>query len=171
LTGQECDEIGVCGAGPAELRELNYRQAGAYFRGLEGKLGYDIWHTSHGVLKIDAMGDYVRASLSGGGNVPRIPPYRFGGGMTWKVTNWMPASRCCRWANRTSPGSLTPDSRLRFSRCAGRLASGGQQSQFRAGADRPQPWGRSGAQCRLLQQGPGDKSGRSIRLVARLATD
>lgn len=84
LTGQQCDDEGLCGAAPAELRELNYVQSGAYFRGLEGKMSYDIWHTGDGVLQVSAMGDYVRASLAGGGNVPRIPPYRFGGGLSWE---------------------------------------------------------------------------------------
>ena len=84
LTGLACNEDGVCGAGPAELRELNYVQRGAYFRGLEGKLSYDVWHTHDGVLQINAMGDTVRASLSGGRNVPRLPPYRFGGGLSWE---------------------------------------------------------------------------------------
>jgi iron complex outermembrane recepter protein len=35
-------------------------------------------------LKITALGDYVRATLSGGSNVPRIPPWRAGGGLTWE---------------------------------------------------------------------------------------
>ena len=85
LTGETCDEEGNCIVGPGgELRQLNYAQTGAFFRGLEGKASYDIWHTHDGVLQVTAMGDYVRATLSGGANVPRIPAYRFGGGLNWE---------------------------------------------------------------------------------------
>lgn len=85
LTGRNCDEDGVCAIGsPDELRELNYTQGGAHFRGLEGKAAYDIWHTKGGILKITALGDYVRATLAGGSNVPRIPPWRAGGGLAWE---------------------------------------------------------------------------------------
>jgi iron complex outermembrane receptor protein len=30
------------------------------------------------------LGDYTRATLDDGNNVPRIPPYRVGGGFTWE---------------------------------------------------------------------------------------
>jgi len=85
LTGRNCDEDGVCAVGsPDELREMNYTQGGAHFRGLEGKASYDVWHTEAGILKITALGDYVRATLAGGSNVPRIPPWRAGGGLAWE---------------------------------------------------------------------------------------
>jgi len=30
------------------------------------------------------LGDMVRATLAGGANVPRIPPWRIGGGLSWQ---------------------------------------------------------------------------------------
>ena len=85
LTGRNCDEMGVCAFGSADpLKQLSYTQSGASFRGLEGKASYHLWHDQNGILELKVLGDYVRASLAGGGNVPRIPPWRFGGGLSWE---------------------------------------------------------------------------------------
>ncbi len=85
LTGRTCDENGDCVAGGSrDFRELNYTQQGAGFWGLEGKGSYALWKPAAGALNADFQGDYVRATLSGGaGNVPRIPPFRIGGGLSW----------------------------------------------------------------------------------------
>jgi iron complex outermembrane receptor protein len=85
LTGRTCDDDGVCTASPdGELKELFYRQQGAHFRGVEGKASVDLVKTASGGLTAQALADYVRATLDDGSNVPRIPPYRFGGGLSWK---------------------------------------------------------------------------------------
>jgi iron complex outermembrane receptor protein len=87
LTGRTCDDDGVCTTSPdGELKELNYRQQGAHFRGAEGKAHFDLITTSSGGLQVQALADYVRATLDDGSNVPRIPPYRFGGGLSWSST-------------------------------------------------------------------------------------
>jgi iron complex outermembrane receptor protein len=65
---------------------LNYRQQGAHFRGAEGEATYKLFSIGDGALQAKAQGDYTRATLDGGGNVPRIPPYRIGGGLTWTST-------------------------------------------------------------------------------------
>jgi iron complex outermembrane receptor protein len=83
-TGRTCDEAGICIAGDGrDLRELFYRQSAAHFRGLEGKGRYELWDAGTGVLSVEFQGDYVRATLAGGANVPRIPPWRAGGGLAW----------------------------------------------------------------------------------------
>lgn len=80
LTGRSCDDEGACIAGDAEeLRELIYEQRGATFRGLEFKAVAPLGHG----FTLDVMADYVRATLAGGDNVPRIPPYHLGAGLTW----------------------------------------------------------------------------------------
>ncbi|WP_367890722.1 TonB-dependent receptor plug domain-containing protein [Sphingomonas morindae] len=85
LTGRTCDDDGNCVDGDGEeLRELNYRQGGARFRGLEGQASYALLNTAGGgKFELNALGDYTRATLTQGGNVPRIPPYRVGGGFTF----------------------------------------------------------------------------------------
>ncbi len=87
LTGATCDEEGNCGLGNGEdLRQLNYTQAAAHFRGLEGKASYSLWKDGDGgTLKANVLGDMVRATLTGGVNVPRIPAWRAGGGLTWET--------------------------------------------------------------------------------------
>ncbi|MGN6377111.1 MAG: TonB-dependent receptor [Sphingomonas sp.] len=84
LTGRTCDDDGDCIVGPGrDLKELNYRQQGAHFRGAEGQASFDLVPTASGGLKLKALADYVRATFDDGSNVPRIPPYRYGGGLSW----------------------------------------------------------------------------------------
>ena len=84
LTGRTCDDAGICSTdGDGDLRELNYRQQGAHFRGFEAEASYDLVKTDHGTFRFDMLGDYTRATLDDGNNVPRIPPYRIGGGLNW----------------------------------------------------------------------------------------
>jgi iron complex outermembrane receptor protein len=86
LTGRTCDDDGVCVEGDAnELKELFYRQQNAHFRGIEGEAFFDVVRSDTGTFQFHVLGDYVRATFdNGGGNVPRIPPYRIGGGLNWK---------------------------------------------------------------------------------------
>lgn len=86
LTGRTCDDDGECSTGDdGELREVFYEQLGARFRGLEAQASYDVIHSDKGTLIAKVLGDYTRATLdNGAGNVPRIPPYRIGGGLNWQ---------------------------------------------------------------------------------------
>lgn len=85
LTGRTCDDDGICSDdGEGELRELNYRQQGAHFRGAEGQASLLLLKTHDGGLKAKLLGDYVRATLDDGNNVPRIPPWRIGGGLDYE---------------------------------------------------------------------------------------
>ena len=83
LTGRLCTDDGDCtGADPdADLKELFYRQQGAWFRGAEAEAHFSLRKTETSNLELRALGDYTRATLDDGSNVPRIPPYRVGGGV------------------------------------------------------------------------------------------
>lgn len=84
LTGRTCDASGVCTSSPdGTYRELFYRQQDAHFRGIEGKATYDVIDNDAGQLELDVMGGFTRATFGDGSNVPRIPPWRLGGGVTW----------------------------------------------------------------------------------------
>lgn len=85
LTGRMCDEDGVCAiGGPGELKELNYGQRDANFWGVEAKAFFPLAKVAGGKLSGQILGDYVRAKFTGGGgDVPRIQPGRFGGGLDW----------------------------------------------------------------------------------------
>ena len=85
LTGRTCDDEGTCvDDSSLALKELLYEQRDATFWGLEGKSTIGLATTKSGVLGLDLTADYVRATLQGGTNVPRIPPYHVGGGPTWQ---------------------------------------------------------------------------------------
>ena len=88
LTGRLCTDDGDCtGADPDDdLKELFYRQQGAWFRGVEAEAHFSLLQTPTSNLEVRALGDYTRATLDDGSNVPRIPPYRVGGGVHFKNT-------------------------------------------------------------------------------------
>lgn len=84
LTGQSCTDNGYCVPDDTEdLKELFYKQVGARFWGAEAKPTIEIYRSNAGVLEANFLADYVRAKLHGAGNVPRIPPYHLGGGLSW----------------------------------------------------------------------------------------
>jgi len=84
-TGVDCGEgFDTCGV-EDELRQVAYGQQDATFRGFEGSIEWDVVEMANGgVITLDAMSDYVRAEFDDGGNVPRIPPFRVGGGITFE---------------------------------------------------------------------------------------
>jgi len=85
LTGRTCDDDGTCAVGgDGDLKELFYRQQGAWFRGAEADAHFALYKTSSSSFELRALADYTRATLDDGGNVPRIPPYRVGGGANWQ---------------------------------------------------------------------------------------
>jgi iron complex outermembrane receptor protein len=68
-----------------EFRELLYAQQDATFWGLEGLVHWHVFEGMGGRFGVDAQADYVRATFDGGGNVPRIPPFRIGGGFFYET--------------------------------------------------------------------------------------
>jgi iron complex outermembrane receptor protein len=89
LTGRTCDDADLCAAGDAyALREVFYRQQGAHFRGIEAEARYDLVKTGKSGLTARLMGDLTRATLDDGQNVPRIAPWRIGGGLDWESPRW-----------------------------------------------------------------------------------
>ncbi|HEY4078189.1 MAG TPA: TonB-dependent receptor [Rhizomicrobium sp.] len=85
LTGRTCNDDGDCGPGDfGDLKELNYAQRDADFWGAEAKASAPLVEREAGTLSINMLADYVKASFGdGGGSVPRIQPYRVGGGLSW----------------------------------------------------------------------------------------
>ncbi|HEX6178448.1 MAG TPA: TonB-dependent receptor, partial [Thermoanaerobaculia bacterium] len=59
------------------LPVFRFVQADARFRGVELDTHFELWHQGDRHLELEAGADYVEATLSGGGNLPRIPPMRF----------------------------------------------------------------------------------------------
>lgn len=63
----------------------------AMFYGVEVKVEQDLFTLAEGDVGISGRYDFVRAEFDGGGNVPRIPPQRLGGGMYWRGENFQAA--------------------------------------------------------------------------------
>lgn len=66
------------------LQLLAYTQGDAVFTGLEAQVRHQI----DKIFAVSLMGDYVRARLEGGGNLPRIPAYRVGARLDAKWQAW-----------------------------------------------------------------------------------
>ncbi|MGC4027550.1 MAG: TonB-dependent receptor [Steroidobacteraceae bacterium] len=86
FTGRSCSAEGLCVADDGEeFKELVYQQRGASFRGAEGHAQIELLRHAAGDLHLDLLADTVRATLAGNaGNVPRIPPWRVGAGLSWQ---------------------------------------------------------------------------------------
>ena len=56
------------------------------------------------LLSVTALGDIVRATLAGGSNVPRIPPWRIGGGLNWTGDEFDAGFQVMRVAGQDDPG-------------------------------------------------------------------
>ncbi|HEY8126933.1 MAG TPA: TonB-dependent receptor [Methylocystis sp.] len=91
LTGAVCEaDFTSCAFGGAgDLRQAFYAQRNALFRGGEFQSQLDVAPLAGGVLGVEHQFDVVRATFVAGGNVPRIPPVRLGGGVFWRESNWL----------------------------------------------------------------------------------
>ena len=89
LTGDTCDgDTAICAPGPGELKEAAYSQRDALFRGGEFQSQLDVAPLWLGWWGVENQFDIVRATFADGGNVPRIPPVRVGGGAFYRDGNW-----------------------------------------------------------------------------------
>jgi len=87
-TGLFCDDdFASCGTG-TENRQIVYQQQNATFYGAEIIGQYDILPIGDGFAGVEAQFDAVRAQFDDGTNVPRIPPYRVGGGVYVRADGW-----------------------------------------------------------------------------------
>jgi len=87
-TGVRCgDDFASCGADD-ELRQIVYTQQNANFHGAEIGAQYDAIPIGDGFIGVDGQFDFVRATFDDGTNVPRIPPYRIGGGLYLRADGW-----------------------------------------------------------------------------------
>ncbi len=90
LTGVMCgSDFDSCGAPDADLNQAVYSQRDAIFRGGEFQSQLDVAPWLGGIWGVENQFDIVRATLTDGTNVPRIPPVRVGGGVFWRDTNWL----------------------------------------------------------------------------------
>jgi iron complex outermembrane receptor protein len=86
-----------------------WSQQDADFQGAELELRYDLGRHASGHWQVSGFFDTVKAELSDGSNVPRIPPQRFGLGLDWDLkgfaanVSWIQASSHTRIAGFETP--------------------------------------------------------------------
>jgi len=68
----------------SELPIRNWLQSDAVFRGVEGEATFHLADNEAGAFDLRVYGDRVRATRSGGANLPRIPAGRLGAEFTWR---------------------------------------------------------------------------------------
>lgn len=76
-TGEFVDEDGnpcIADCKPVVLSS----QADAIFKGYEAKLIFPVMENRHGLLELTLLSDYTRGEFKSGGDVPRMPPLRYG---------------------------------------------------------------------------------------------
>lgn len=66
----------------------NYTAQDATFYGAEARLNRTLLQTEQGTLEMRLQGDIVRAGFDKGGDVPRLPPARLGGGLLFSANQW-----------------------------------------------------------------------------------
>lgn len=81
------DEDGVYDPN-GEFQLINFTGNNANFYGGEGKVSYDLL-TGARRLTASIQGDYVRAKLENGPNLPRIPPGRYGASLDYGDARWI----------------------------------------------------------------------------------
>ncbi|MDD5037532.1 MAG: TonB-dependent receptor, partial [Methylococcaceae bacterium] len=81
------------------------RQGDASFKGFEAKLVFPLMENHHGLLDLTVFGDYTRGQFTGGGDVPRMPPLRYGFQLDYALHQWSANLRLTRGESQTHPGA------------------------------------------------------------------
>jgi iron complex outermembrane receptor protein len=81
------DEVDDTGAAPGELTLVQFQQNNAVFYGFEVATGINLYSGNLGDLNFSLFGDYVRAELENGDNLPRISPAKIGSGIDYNYKN------------------------------------------------------------------------------------
>ncbi len=93
-----------CPAGDACLPVLQSAQANAIFRGFEAKTIFPLMQNRYGAVDLTLFGDYTRGSFDQGGNVPRMPPLRYGLQLSYEKNDWSTDVRLTRGEAQTYAG-------------------------------------------------------------------
>ena len=95
----------VCSGPPgACLPVLQSAQANAIFKGFEAKTIFPLMQNRYGAVDLTLFGDYTRGSFDQGGNVPRMPPLRYGLQLSYEKNDWSTDVRLTRGEAQTYAG-------------------------------------------------------------------
>ncbi len=83
---------------------LQSRQADAIFKGYESKLIFSLSKNPNGLVDLTLFSDYTRGQFVSGGDVPRMPPLRFGFQLDYTRNQWTSNLRLTRGEAQNHPG-------------------------------------------------------------------
>lgn len=95
----------VCSVAEACLPVFQARQQDATFKGFEAELTFPLLATRYGHTDLTLFGDYVRGKFANGGDVPRLPPLRYGLQLDYGHRAWAGHLRLTRAEAQNNPGN------------------------------------------------------------------
>jgi iron complex outermembrane recepter protein len=85
---------------PVEISQ----QAGATFKGFEAQVNFPVMANHYGNLDLSLFGDYTRGTFNKGGDVPRMPPLRYGIQLNYEKSKFSSNVRLTRGEAQTHAG-------------------------------------------------------------------
>jgi iron complex outermembrane receptor protein len=96
----QCSSPGAC------VPVLQSRQADAIFKGFEGNLKFPLMENRHGIVDLTLFSDFTRGEFVKGGDVPRMPPLRYGLQLDYAYgEHWSANLRLTRGEKQDRPGA------------------------------------------------------------------
>jgi iron complex outermembrane receptor protein len=86
----------ACSAGASCIPVLTSRQTAAIFKGFEAQTVFPLMQNRYGAVDLTLFGDYTRGTFEQGGNVPRMPPLRYGLQLSYEKSDWSTNARLTR---------------------------------------------------------------------------
>ena len=93
-----CSDPGAC------VPVLQSAQANAIFRGFEAKTLFPLMQNHYGAIDLTLFGDYTRGTFDQGGNVPRMPPPRYGFELSYEKNDLTTQARLTRGEAQNDAG-------------------------------------------------------------------
>ena len=95
----------ACGGRADCAPVVRTRQADATFKGFEAKLVFKLMESRYGLADLSLFGDYTRGEFVAGGDVPRMPPLRYGFQLDYAQADWSANVRLTRAEAQDHPGA------------------------------------------------------------------
>jgi iron complex outermembrane receptor protein len=95
---ENCENAGEC------FPVLNARQQAAVFKGFEAQATFPLMANRYGAVDFTLFGDYTRGTFEKGGDVPRMPPLRYGTQLSYEKNDWSSNVRLTRAEAQTNAG-------------------------------------------------------------------
>jgi iron complex outermembrane receptor protein len=85
--------------------EVLTQQANAIFMGYEAKLNFSLMNNESGLMDLTLFSDFTRGRFTDLGDVPQMPPLRWGFELSYAMENWNSSLRLTRGQAQNDPGA------------------------------------------------------------------